>query len=178
MPITKIISGGQTGADRGGWDAALHCSIPIGGWIPKGRKAEDGVIPAKYENLQETKSSDYLVRTEANIVDSDATIVFCYGVPTGGSKRTVEIAAKHHRPCLTVNLDGTRKETVGMIVQWLRSIRTNEGVLNVAGSRESKAPSIEDRTMVWMVDVISEVNGKLFYPLMEEDDNPPMMVTE
>lgn len=178
MKISKIISGGQTGADRGGWEAALHCSIPIGGWIPKGRKAEDGRIPDKYEDLQETKSADYLVRTEANIVDSDATLVFCYGEPTGGSKKTVELARRHRRPCLAVDLDKPRKEAVKTIVEWLRGVPMDAGVLNVAGSRASKAPRIEDRVMVWMVDVISEVNGKMLYPLMEEGDNPPMMVTE
>ena len=122
MIISKIVSGGQTGADRGGWEAALHCSIPIGGWIPKGRKAEDGRIPDKYVNLEETKSADYLVRTEANIVDSDATLVFCYGGPTGGSKRTVELARKHRRPCLAVDLDKPRKEAVEAIEAWLRGI--------------------------------------------------------
>ncbi|MDX2420805.1 MAG: putative molybdenum carrier protein [Nitrospirota bacterium] len=33
--ITKIISGGQTGADRGGLDDAIHCDWPHGGWCPK-----------------------------------------------------------------------------------------------------------------------------------------------
>jgi len=67
--ITKIVSGGQTGADQGGLDAALYCSIPHGGWCPKGRKSENGIIPAKYQ-LQEMPSPDYLVRTKANVVDS------------------------------------------------------------------------------------------------------------
>jgi hypothetical protein len=44
-----------------------------GGWCPKGRKSEDGAIPDKY-NLVETKSGDYRVRTEQNVVDSDATV--------------------------------------------------------------------------------------------------------
>lgn len=73
--ITKIISGGQTGADRGGLDAAIHCGIPHGGWCPKGRIAEDGVIPADYY-LNEMASPEYLPRTKANVVDSDATVIF------------------------------------------------------------------------------------------------------
>lgn len=71
--ITKIISGGQTGADRGGLDAALHCEIPNGDWCPKGRKAEDGSIPLTY-NLTEMQSAEY--RTKANVVDSEATVIF------------------------------------------------------------------------------------------------------
>ena len=43
--LEKIVSGGQTGADRGALDAALAASFPCGGWCPLGRKAEDGVIP-------------------------------------------------------------------------------------------------------------------------------------
>ena len=45
--LEKIISGAQTGADRGGLDAALERGFPIGGWVPRGRKAEDGTIPKR-----------------------------------------------------------------------------------------------------------------------------------
>ncbi|MFO7971456.1 MAG: putative molybdenum carrier protein [Desulfobacterales bacterium] len=34
--LTKIISGGQTGADQAALDAAIELGIPHGGWIPKG----------------------------------------------------------------------------------------------------------------------------------------------
>ena len=53
---TKIISGGQTGADRGGLDAAIHYHWPHGGWCPKGHKAEDVSIPSKY-HLHEMTSA-------------------------------------------------------------------------------------------------------------------------
>ena len=35
--MKKIISGGQTGADRAALDAAIERGIPHGGWLPKGR---------------------------------------------------------------------------------------------------------------------------------------------
>ncbi len=166
MHISKIVSGGQTGADRGGWEAAIYCSLPYGGWVPQGRKAEDGLIPAKYSGLQETGSADYPARTEANVVDSDATVVFTYGPPTGGSKRTDELAKKHKRPCLSVNLDEPREKTVKQVVDWLKSLSVPaNGVLNVAGARASKSPGIELAVMTRMVDVISEVNERLFYPI-------------
>ena len=72
----------------------------------------NGTIPAKYAGLQETSSADYSKRTEANVVDSDATVVFCYGKPTGGSALTVKLAEKHSRPCLAVDLSEPRGDVV------------------------------------------------------------------
>jgi hypothetical protein len=53
-----IVSGGQTGADRAGLDWAIKNGIEHGGWCPKGRRAEDGPIDAKYQ-LQKAPSGDY-----------------------------------------------------------------------------------------------------------------------
>ena len=105
MTITKIISGGQTGADRGGLDAAIELEVPHDGGCPKGRKAEDGVIPDKYD-LQETESGDYLDRAEANVVEADATVIFTYCPMQGGSLRTAEFCRKHGKPYCHVNLEG------------------------------------------------------------------------
>ena len=98
LPIAKIASGGQTGADRAGLDFAIEHGIPHGGWCPKGRLAEDGPIDARYD-LKETPSSNYLQRTEWNARDADGTVVFSIG-PTlsGGSKKTVSLAHKHGKP--------------------------------------------------------------------------------
>jgi hypothetical protein len=176
MPITKIVSGGQTGADRGGLDAALHCNLPHGGWCPKGRKAEDRVIPAKYE-LQEMPTADYLARTEANVVDSDATVIFSEGVLEGGSLRTAQFAEKHEKPWLHVDLKiSSRKMATEDVIEWLQGKHPTDAgkvppkncVLNVAGSRGSKAPGLDRVVMVLMVDVISKVNGTLFYPINDE----------
>jgi hypothetical protein len=73
--IPKIVSGGQTEADRAALDWALSHKLPCGGWFPKGRKAEDGLIDAKYP-LKESPSASYLQRTEWNVRDSDATVLF------------------------------------------------------------------------------------------------------
>ncbi len=179
MPISRIISGGQTGADRGGLDAALYCNVPHGGWCPKGRRAEDGVIPAKYL-LQESKSASYTVRTEANVRDSDATVVFTLGRATGGSLKTLEFCQKHKKPYLHVDVDALeRPQAVKAVVDWLegRGEYNHEGYfaikppvhcdLNVAGSRESKADGIEDLVMAVMVDVLRQVNEgcKGLYPV-------------
>ncbi len=169
MPITRIVSGGQTGADRGGLDAAIYCQIPHGGWCPKGRRAEDGTIPLKYQ-LQEMPTSDYLSRTEANVVDSDATLVFTEKMATGGSLRTIEFALKHGRPWhhISMGLWG-RDRATKQILKWLQGeiafdyetyqIKPPKScVLNVAGSRESGYKGISDAVMAVMVDVLRAVN--------------------
>ena len=152
--IAKIISGGQTGADRGGLEAAIDSAVPHGGWCPKGRISEDGVIPAHY-NLVETKSTAYPARTEANIVDAHCTVVFTFGKPTGGSKKTVALAEKHQRSCLCVDLAALTDEAAARgVLEWLSPgglmrpgivVPPPNPVLNVAGSRESKAPGIQQR---------------------------------
>ena len=101
--IEKVVSGGQTGADRAALDAAMKLGVPHGGWCPKGRVAENGPIPPEYQ-LQETDSPAYDVRTEANVVDSDATVIFSV-VPTleGGSRLTADLAERHGKPFLKLH---------------------------------------------------------------------------
>lgn len=166
--ISKIISGGQTGADRGGLDAAIALKIPHGGWCPRGRKAEDGVIPTKYK-LKESKSSFYQERTKKNVLDSDATVVFCYGKPSGGSKLTAEYAGKCRKPFLTVDLDA-KDNHPEKIKKWLDKkvsgkLLSDTGkewtgpmkiTLNVAGSRESEAPGIQVEVKKVMKHVIHD----------------------
>ena len=160
MKISKIVSGGQTGADRGGIDAAIRCHLPYGGWVPKGRRAEDGIVPATYEDFRETGSAAYPARTEANVVDSDATLVMACGLPKNGSMRTCSYAQKRAKPHIVVNLASDRKKAAELIVEWLSSIPLREIILNVTGSRESKVSGMHAATQAVMIDVITRVNGK------------------
>lgn len=136
--IKKIISGGQTGADRAALDVAIRQFIPHGGWIPKGRKAEDGPVPDKY-NLREMPTSSYPKRSEKNVLDSDGTLILTHGKLTGGSKLTQDCAGKHGRQRLHINLKETPySAVVPKISDWI--LENNIEVLNVAGSRASKDP--------------------------------------
>ncbi|MFX0066847.1 MAG: putative molybdenum carrier protein [Candidatus Hermodarchaeota archaeon] len=142
--IKKIISGGQTGADRAALDVAMRLSIPHGGCIPKGRLAEDGPISKKY-NLQEMPSASYPKRTKQNVVDSDGTLILSHGKLAGGSKYTKECADKHNRPCLHINLNTLPvNEASLVIVDWI--FKNKIEVLNVAGSRASKDSKIYEQT--------------------------------
>jgi hypothetical protein len=177
MPIIKIVSGGQTGVDQAALDAAIHCGIPHGGWCPKGRKSEYGVIPAQYV-LKETGSSDYLDRTEANVVDSDATLVITPKRPTGGSLRTIEFCMKHKKPWHHIAFETISKTRAAEQVRdWLAgdcllndyddydACPPKECVLNVAGTRGSKLKVQHNEIINLLLEVIWKENGTLFYPL-------------
>lgn len=133
--LNKIISGGQTGVDRGALDAALALGFPCGGACPKGRRAEDGPIPARYP-LTELASDDYRVRTRQNVLDSDATLVIFFGELSGGTLATVRIAQQEQKPVLTI--DGAAKAADLAAVEVVKFIEQhNAATLNVAGPRES-----------------------------------------
>ena len=133
--LSKIVSGGQTGVDRGALDAALDAGFPCGGWCPKGRKAEDGAIPARYP-LSEMASSAYRERTKRNVIDSDGTLILFFGELTGGTRETLLIAEALGKPVLT--LDCSVKPIEDAAVEAAAFIRIHSiGTLNVAGPRES-----------------------------------------
>ncbi len=134
----KVISGGQSGADRAGLDWALAHGIAHGGWCPRGRKTEDGQIPEHYQ-LVETPSSAYLQRTEWNVRDSDATLIFTLDDRlSGGSKRTAEFADAHGKPWLHIR-PGVHPKYVARFLS-----RHAVGVVNIAGKRASSAPGIAE----------------------------------
>ena len=138
----KIISGGQTGADRAALDAAIELDIPHGGWLPRGRKAEDGKVPDHY-NLRELASPRYRDRTEKNILVSDGTLIVSYGPLTGGSALTEALAIRHDRPCLYLNMaDISLTQAANALEKWLD--RHSIEILNVAGPRASGEPRIYD----------------------------------
>lgn len=150
MKVARIISGGQTGGDRGGLDAAIACGIPHGGWCPKGRLAEDGEVPLVY-CLQEHRSREYPPRTEKNVVDSDCTIIFTPTKVMGrGCLLTMRLCRKHFKPATWVNLFGLDDDwCADQVVFFLRDhplLQGRDGLtVNVAGSRESHAPGLQAR---------------------------------
>ena len=143
--IDKIISGGQTGADRAALDFAIARHISYGGWLPSGRKTEDGALDPAYQ-LKEMPTKDYAKRTEQNVLDADGTVIVTHGFPVAGSALTLEFARRHNRPCLPIDLKETSLEKAAQsLVSWLRenSIR----VLNVAGLRAGRDPVIYPAVM-------------------------------
>ncbi|MGM0454239.1 MAG: putative molybdenum carrier protein [Thermodesulfobacteriota bacterium] len=144
MQIEKIISGAQSGADRAALDFAIEYEIDHGGWVPEGRRAEDGVVPAGYR-VSELRGAGYAERTEQNVIDSDATLIVSRGQLSGGSLLTRQFAEQHGKPCLHINFfEVIAFDAAIDIHEWLRAhdIKT----LNVAGPRASKDPEIYKST--------------------------------
>lgn len=139
---SRIVSGGQTGVDRGALDAALTLGIDHGGWCPAGRLAEDGQVPNQYR-LLELESRYYPHRTEKNVRDSDATLILYRGRMTGGTKLTQRICRQVGKPELSVSI-ANQARARQKIAAWLNEFRPE--VLNVAGPRESNAEGIHNET--------------------------------
>ena len=165
MLVAKIISGGQTGVDRGAIEAALELGFPYGGLIPKGRLAEDGVVPERFDKMEVAPRKDYLFRTEWNVTHSDATLIIArkvaragafHEVLTGGTLRTERFALDHAKPRLVLF-----EQNVEAVLAWLSRVAAQlqgeDLVLNVAGPRESKCPGIERATCAFIKRLIARV---------------------
>ena len=154
----KIVSGGQTGVDRGALQAAMALGLDWGGWAPKGWRAENGTIPALYRlNMREHASANYLGRTRRNVVDSHATLIITNTYPlNGGTLKTRFFCEEVMRSHFVVSLEET--DAVDKVRKWLGQFFAAEHpvpfVLNVAGPRESKVSGIQKRIRTFLIDVL------------------------
>jgi predicted Rossmann-fold nucleotide-binding protein len=134
--LERIVSGGQTGADQAALDVAIELGIPHGGWVPKGRRTEQGPLPEKYRT-KEMPTDSYPKRTEQNVIDSDGTLIISHGGLKEGSDYTRMMAAKHGKPWIHIDAD---KHSVEVAVQMIRTWVSGNDIecLNVAGPPASK----------------------------------------
>ena len=147
--VRRVVSGGQTGADRAALDFARRHGLPYGGWCPRGGWAEDRTEPpgvlADHPALRETPGADPVERTALNVRDSDATLILVDGRASGaspGTAATLEAARRLGRPCRVVDVgDARAPERVREFLERLPA----GGTLNVAGPRESESPGIAFR---------------------------------
>lgn len=138
--LNKIVSGGQTGADRAALDTAIKFNVPHGGWTTKGRRTESGPLPDFYE-LKEMDTWDYPARTRQNILDSDGTVIIARGPLTGGSALTYAFAQKTAKWVCVIDLLEQDIFEAALTLHafiWEHDIR----VLNVAGPRAGHDPDI------------------------------------
>lgn len=154
MALEKIVSGGQTGADRAALEIARRHGVAIGGWVPAGRLAEDGPIPSSFVELQETRGADPAERTAANVRDSDGTLIISHGALTGGSALTMKLARELGKPCLQLDLEALSvDDAVLAALRWIAS--SGVDCLNVAGPRASEDARVYAATCAVLAGVLA-----------------------
>lgn len=167
--ITKVISGGQTGVDRAALDAAIDKGIEHGGYCPKGRLAEDGRIPDKY-NLTELATSSYSARTRRNIQESDGTLIVTLShLRTPGTELTAKIAHQSQKPLLYCTYSWEYgNDSIRNAVQFREWVKHFDiKTLNVAGPRASKSPRIYGDALMQICVMLGLANEE------EESNHPP-----
>lgn len=132
----KIVSGAQTGVDRAALDAAMENSVEAGGWCPKDRIAEDGIIPAKYP-VRELSRAGYKARTKQNVVDSDGTVIIYFATPSGGTEQTLLVCIRERKPYALIDAEEFKIESAAKKIKGFVE-QNSISVLNVAGPRASK----------------------------------------
>jgi hypothetical protein len=138
--IKKIISSGQPGVERAALDVAIKLDIPYSGWIARGRRTRDGVLPDTYI-LQETVSSGYSDSIKKNVLDSDGTFILTRGESADPIKLTIDLVQRHNRPYLLVDLTKIRSLNAATVLNtWLKS--HNIEILHVTGCRTGEDPKI------------------------------------
>ena len=153
--MSKIISGGQTGVDRGALDAALASWFPCGGWCPEARKAEDGIIPKKY-SLIELAGAGYSQRTLKNVLESDATVIIYFTDVTGGTKETLSFCIENKKPYLLI--DGNEISINKASEHIAEFVQSHEiAILNVAGPRASSAPKAHEFTKACLIKFLARI---------------------
>ena len=153
---------------RGPRIAVVLTGRPYEGWCPKGGWAEDflrppGLLPPgllmKYPHLMETPSKSPEQRTEWNVRDSAATVVF---VPdskycSAGTDFTIECAKKHGKPyCIIHYLDRGAIMGLKNMISQLGGAQS----LNIAGPRESEHPGAYDLCLAVLIEALASHRGK------------------
>jgi len=166
--IKKIISGGKPGVELAALDAAIRLDIPHEGWCYRNRKTDGGVLPERY-NVREIKNPSYFERLKKNIIDSDGTVVLTYGQLAVGSKAVKDLADKHNKPLLDVNLG---KHSLNHIVSLIREWMTNHEIDTIyfTGSKtgRGRGNKIYD-VVIQIIEGVCGVTREKFFGFQEED---------
>jgi len=145
-------SGGQTGVERAALDAAAFFQFPCGGWCPKGRKNDDGIIPRKFK-LKETESEENLEQTEFNVRDSDASLILSYGDSSELLASVEKFSKKYQKEVLTMDLEF--RPDPKKIVSWVIDKQLKS--LNITGPRSKEVPKGEKIAFLFLVSILTSI---------------------
>ena len=148
MKLQKIISGGQTGADRGGLLVGKILGIPTGGTAPQGWITEQGPYPALGHTYGLVEGPPgYPERTRLNVVDSDGTLIVG-NIHSPGSQMTLSTCIAEGKPHIV-------NPVAPLLVAWLTAHDIK--ILNVAGNRESKNPGIREQVILLLQEALCTI---------------------
>lgn len=168
MVLTKIISGGQTGADLGALVAAKMYGIPTGGYMPKGFRNHAGNM-YNYSSLfdmQEHSSPGYKDRTFDNSRISDATLRIALDFNTAGEKCTlngIKYNQKLYRDVQLIQIDGSLHvhgddSRPSNIAEWILDNRIC--TLNVAGNSDRTHFAMGRKTIEFISEILYILTGR------------------
>jgi hypothetical protein len=170
MPITKIISGGQTGADQAGLHAAHELGIKTGGFMPRDYMTEAGRwLDAEAFGMMQIADPGYRLRTKMNVQASDATLWFGH-TNSPGYKATTKFALDCDKRYYVINWPrcGILGPKLPAFLGWLRA--NNISTLNVAGNRESSNSGIFYACRTFLISAIDTHNKGI--GIFNPDDLP------
>jgi hypothetical protein len=155
--LTKVISGGESGANQAAWRVAKSYGLVTGGWMPKGFLTDQGPYPefAQQWGAAELPTDSQTDCTEKNVRDSDATVWFG-DTTTSGAQAAVKACLAFGKPVIPI-FPGAYFEP-SQIAKWLTDNKIE--VLNVAGNREHEEPRIGDRVEQYLGEVLERLGHK------------------
>jgi len=157
LPLIRIISGGQTGADQGALIAAKYLGLETGGMAPKGFRTDEGMNLdlGRIYGLIQCTSSAYQPRTRNNVATSDGTILFG-DLHSRGTHLTENLCIEFKKPAIRI-LWPYQEATPSIMlrtafINWLAI--NNIETLNVAGNRERINPGIQQAIEDFLINTL------------------------
>lgn len=143
--LKLIISGGQTGADIAGLDAAKNNKIRTGGYAPTNWLTSDGSNPqlSAYGMIE---FGTYKERTWENVKISQATIRLAYNFGTPGEICTLNAIKHYNKPYLDIDLKNPKPVddvAHAIIDNWFQ-------IINIAGNSEKTNPGTYKKAYTYL----------------------------
>ena len=96
--------------------------------------------------LRRLLNPSYFERLKKNIIGSDGIVILTYGQLIRGSNATKDLANKHTKPCLLLELNEcTRNHAISSIRKWMDNHEIEE--IFFTGSKPIAAPNVHEEVI-------------------------------